>query len=559
MRWHPSLVFTAASILKGPSPWTCRLGTSGHCRSEGSKASCVSRAGTRSLNPVPILCLAATVFFAVTPCFGSEITISYNAGDGCSGSTTSTTYSTTCTGATLGAVTTLAAEASLTVLKLGLNSAGLFPADHTGSNAHIRVTDTITVTGGTGSGTLIWVWAMDGTLDASDTFFSQVYLSNLGGSAFADFRACGAHVQFGGFICAFDATPNPPGGFRVAQPHETVNATRSISIPFVFGVPLTVDWRLSSLIASGCTFGPSCTIFTPNGSGTVAFFNTLRLQPLLLLDSSGAEVPGGSVLSDSGFSYALVGQPTAQMITVTQGVPATASFNTSFPVSATASSGLSVTIAASGACAVISAGTVKMTSGTGTCTVIFDQVGDADHLPAPQVVQATTAQKASQTIAVTQGAPATAAFHATFSLSATAPGGPVAIAASGVCAFSAGIVTMTSATGTCTMTFDQTGSADYVSAPQVTQTTTARQASQVITVTQGAPATARFKQTFHVAATAPGGPAVIAVSGACSIKAGTLTMKRPTAKRSACTVTFDQPGNANYFAAQQVVQTTTVR
>src|SRR5204863_2288455 len=137
-----------------------------------------------------------------------------------------------------------------------------------------------------------------------------------------------------------------------------------------------------------------------------------RLQPLLLLDSSGGEVPGGSVFSDSGFSYALVGQPTAQTIPVTQGVPATAAFNTSFPLAATASSGLTVTIAASGACAVISAGTVKMTSGTGTCTVTFDQAGDANYLPAPQVVQATTAQKASQTIAVTQRPPATAAFNA---------------------------------------------------------------------------------------------------------------------------------------------------
>ena len=52
---------------------------------------------------------------------------------------------------------------------------------------------------------------------------------------------------------------------------------------------------------------------------------------------------------------------------------------------------------------------------------------------------------------------------------------------------------------------------------------------------------------------------MIAASGACSIKAGTLTMKRPTAKRTACTVTFDQVGNANYFAASHVVQTTTVR
>src|SRR5436190_15904412 len=222
MRWRPSLVFTAAPVFNCLSPWTSRLGKR-HCPSEWTNASFVSRAWTRSVNPVPILCLAAALFFAVRPCSGSEITISYNAGDGCSGSTTSATYSTTCTG-TLGAVTTVAADASLTVLKLGLDSAGTWPIGAGGAFAQIRVTDTITVTGGTGSGTLIWVWAMDGTLDASDIFLSQVYLDNLGGAAFADFRACGAHYAQGvSFLCAYDATPNPPGGTRVAQPRESVN------------------------------------------------------------------------------------------------------------------------------------------------------------------------------------------------------------------------------------------------------------------------------------------------------------------------------------------------
>src|SRR5437773_4305471 len=193
MRWRPSLVFTIASVFNCLSPWTSRLRTR-HCPSEWTNASFVSRAWTRSVNPVPILCLAATVFFAVSPCSGSEITISYNAGDGCSGSTTSATYFTTCAGATFGEVTTVAAEASLTVVKLGLDSAGLFPAAHPYNAVQVRVTDTITVTGGTGSGTLIWVWAIDGTLDASDIFLSAIDLSNLGGGAFADFRACGARV-----------------------------------------------------------------------------------------------------------------------------------------------------------------------------------------------------------------------------------------------------------------------------------------------------------------------------------------------------------------------------
>jgi hypothetical protein len=106
--------------------------------------------------------------------------------------------------------------------------------------------------------------------------------------------------------------------------------------------------------------------------------------------------------------------------------------------------------------------------------------------------------------------------------------------------------------------FNQAGSADYLAAPEVTQTTTAEKASQTITVTQGAPATAQFKETFHLKATAPGGAVVIGASGACSLKGDTLRVKKPTAKKVTCTVTFDQAGNSNYLAAPQVVQTTTV-
>jgi hypothetical protein len=106
-----------------------------------------------------------------------------------------------------------------------------------------------------------------------------------------------------------------------------------------------------------------------------------------------------------------------------------------------------------------------MTSGTGTCTVTFSQAGNTNYAAAPQVVQATTAQKASQTITVTQAAPATAVVNTTFPVAATASSGlTVAIGASGACSINAGTVTMTSGTGTCTVTFDQAGNAGYAAA-----------------------------------------------------------------------------------------------
>src|SRR4029434_2470595 len=76
--------------------------------------------------------------------------------------------------------------------------------------------------------------------------------------------------------------------------------------------------------------------------------------------------------------------------------PATAVYSTSFTVAATGGgSGLPVTVGVSGVCS-IGGTTVTMTSGTGTCTVAFDQAGNANYYAAPQVTETTTAQKADQ-------------------------------------------------------------------------------------------------------------------------------------------------------------------
>jgi hypothetical protein len=203
-------------------------------------------------------------------------------------STASTFPSTTCTG--LGITTTVSADASLSALKLYLDSGGTFPAGpEPFTEARVRVTDTLTVAGGTGSGTLVFNWAVDGTLQAGDGFFAAVDLSQ-GGVSFAGYIACGADVVSS--LCS--ASP------------ETVNETRSKSIPFVFGTPLTVTWTLSAAIGDVCNFDNSCNRSeTVTGSGTVDFAHTLQLQPLVILDNSGTPIGGASALSTSGFSYAV--------------------------------------------------------------------------------------------------------------------------------------------------------------------------------------------------------------------------------------------------------------
>src|SRR5262249_25368966 len=108
------------------------------------------------------------------------------------------------------------------------------------------------------------------------------------------------------------------------------------------------------------------------------------------------------VAAGAGASGAAAGTM-PQMIVVTGPAPATASYNSAFivgAVSRTPDNGptnLTVAISVSGICT-LSGSLVTLTSGTGTCTVRFDQAGDATYAAAPEIVQTVTATKADQTI-----------------------------------------------------------------------------------------------------------------------------------------------------------------
>src|SRR5205807_1395972 len=141
-------------------------------------------------------------------------------------------------------------------------------------------------------------------------------------------------------------------------------------------------------------------------------------------------------------------------------------------------------------------------------------------------------------------------------VAATASSGlPVAYTATGGCSNSGATYTMTSATTTCVVHYNQSGSNPYFAAPEVTSSTTGLKADQTITVTTPAPASAGYNSMFTVAATASSGLAVAYSStGGCSNTGATFTMTSPT---TACVVHYNQPGNANYNAAPEVTSSTT--
>jgi Bacterial Ig-like domain (group 3) len=244
-----------------------------------------------------------------------------------------------------------------------------------------------------------------------------------------------------------------------------------------------------------------------------------------------------------------------QAITVTQHAPPTAEYNAAFTVAAAGgASGQPVVVAASGTCSA-SGNTITMTSGTGTCTVTFNQAGNANYNAAPQVTETATAQKAAQAIAVTQHAPPTAVYSTSFTVAGTGGGSglPVTVGASGVCSIGGTAVTMTSGTGTCTVAFDQAGNANYNAAPQVTETTTAQKADQIITF--GPLGTKSYGDAaFDVGATVSS--TLLVTFGSQTVVTCTVAVKTVTIVHSGvCTIRASQAGNDNYKPAPDVAQT----
>jgi hypothetical protein len=192
-----------------------------------------------------------------------------------------------------------------------------------------------------------------------------------------------------------------------------------------------------------------------------------------------------------------------------------------------------------------------MTSGTGSCTVKYDQPADSNYNAAPQVTDTVTAQKANQTINITMIAPASAIYGSSFTVTATAPGGTVSFSSDGACSNNGGTFTMTSGTGTCSVKFDQGGNANYNAAPQIVENVTAEKSNQSIDFAALADKTFGDPD-FTVSATANSGLAVsFTASGNCTVSGNTVHLTGP----GSCTITAHQAGDSNYNAATDVPQT----
>jgi uncharacterized protein (TIGR03437 family) len=336
------------------------------------------------------------------------------------------------------------------------------------------------------------------------------------------------HVTEGAQTITFGALANQVFG----SAPQTLTATASSGLPVGF----------SSTTTGICT--------TAAVAVTVISTGTCTIQ---------ASQPG-----NSNYPAAL---PVSQSFAVTQGAQtiqfaalANKVFGSApFKITATASSGLTVSLdsATQGGCTV-AAGLVTLV-GTGTCTIQASQPGNTNYAAATPVVQSLTVATANQTI--TFASLGSIVFGAASpALSATASSGLAVSYASttaSTCNAADGLLTIVTA-GTCTIQASQSGSANYAAALSVSQNLTVTKASQAISFSalanQGVGAT-----PFSLTATASSGLAVVfsTATKTCTVSNGTVAVVT-LLSTGTCTIAAAQPGNASFTAAASVSQSFTI-
>jgi sugar lactone lactonase YvrE len=200
-------------------------------------------------------------------------------------------------------------------------------------------------------------------------------------------------------------------------------------------------------------------------------------------------------------------------------------------------------------------------TGAGTIIIAADQAAQGNYAAATEVVQELIVSQAPQAITgFTVASPVTyGVTPITLSATAGLSGNPVTfsiIAGNNYATLSGSTLTITGA-GTIVIAANELGNANYLAAPQVTQTLIVNQASQTITFPQ--PTTPVTFGVAPITLTATGGASgnlvtFYVVSGPGILTGDVLTVTGA----GSIVVAADQAGNANYSAAPEVQRTIVV-
>lgn len=243
----------------------------------------------------------------------------------------------------------------------------------------------------------------------------------------------------------------------------------------------------------------------------------------------------------------------------------------SYSPSASATSGLTVSMASSTPeiCS-LSDGVVRFLA-TGVCTIDASQSGNKRFLAATTTQQSFAVSGDPQMITFTSAAPANPVVGGTYAVSATGGGSNNAVTftiagtSTSGCTLSPSndVVDFTQPAGSCIIEANQSGNAVYAPAPEVEQSITVLGTPQAITFTSVAPFYPTVGGTYTVSAT--GGGSNIAVTftidpsstSGCTIDSSTDVVSF-TGPPGSCIIDANEAGGGSFAAAPQAQQTINV-
>ncbi|MBY0436039.1 MAG: T9SS type A sorting domain-containing protein, partial [Cyclobacteriaceae bacterium] len=344
----------------------------------------------------------------------------------------------------------------------------------------------------------------------------------------------------------FNAALSVPQNLIIDKANQTITFN-ALPIKSTFDLPFTLSASSSSGL--GVTFTSS------NPSVASVSGNTVTLL------SVGTTTITANQAGDGNYNAApAVNQP----LVVNSKQPQTITFNplsarafgdAPFFLTATASSGLSVTYTSSDpSVASVSGNTVSIV-GVGNTIITARQAGDASFNPAPPVDQNLVVNKANQTI--TFGPLASVpANNPPITLTATTTSGlPISYSSSNtsVATISGNLLTLAGAIGTTTITASQAGNANYNSATPVLQDLVVQKRSQTISFTVVPGQIVLGDSPFAVSAMSSSGLPVSFQVGPNSISKISIAGNIVTFLSSGiATIRAIQNGDATYSAAEPI-------
>ncbi|HST28884.1 MAG TPA: Ig-like domain-containing protein, partial [Rudaea sp.] len=271
----------------------------------------------------------------------------------------------------------------------------------------------------------------------------------------------------------YNAAPQAQQSFAVAKADQTISFTSTPPSPALVNGNYTVSATASSGLA--VTFSAGAPLVCAVAGSTVTFVGAGTC--IVNADQAG----NGSYNAAPQAQQSFIVNRNDQTITFSSSPSNPKVGGGTYTVTATASSGLTVTFSSGSAACTVVGSTVTFVHAN-TCTINADQAGNTAYNPAPQVQQSFLVAKGDQTINVTSTAPTygsatAAATPHTYTVVATATSGlPIVVSidatsTAGACSAVSPTVTFGASAGTCVIDIGQPGNADWNAATSVQQST----------------------------------------------------------------------------------------